>query len=189
MVEVAAVERLKVEEPSYEIIVDDISGDIASVRLYSDRWIDYLHVVKARGRWKLLHVAFTELPEESYAPSQAEGEEINAVVLDYIEAWYKGDAERHASAYQPECIKRAYADNGRDLVSTSPERMVEYCASGDTVLQNARWDIVIDDVAVDVATVRVYSTRWIDFLHLSNAHGRWGLFHVSYRGNTPMADH
>lgn len=128
-------------------------------------------------------------PRSRMHPSRAEGEEINAVVLDYIEAWYKGDAERHASAYQPDCIKRAYADNGRDLVSTSPERMVEYCASGDTVLQNARWDIVIDDVAVDVATVRVYSTRWIDSLHLSNAHSRWGLFHVSYRGNTPMADH
>ena len=41
-----------------EIFIDDVSQDIASVRVYSCHWFDFLHVVKARGRWKLLHVTW-----------------------------------------------------------------------------------------------------------------------------------
>lgn len=37
----------------YEVIIDAISGDIASVRVFSCNWVDYLHIVKARGEWKL----------------------------------------------------------------------------------------------------------------------------------------
>jgi hypothetical protein len=41
-----------------EVIIDAISEDIASVRVYSCRWVDFLHVVKARGEWKLFHVTW-----------------------------------------------------------------------------------------------------------------------------------
>jgi hypothetical protein len=180
MVDVARVDRLNVDDPSYEIIIDDLSENIASVRLYSDRWVDYLHVVKARGEWRLLHAAYAELPDEDVSVSEADREEITARVLDYVEAWYAGDANRHADAYHQECVKRAYRADGRDLVTTFPERMVELCASGESILEDAEWEIIVDDVAGGVATVRVYSTRWVDFLHLARARGRWGLFHVSY---------
>lgn len=39
-----------------EIIIDAISEGIASVRVYSCRWVDFLHVVKARDEWGLFHV-------------------------------------------------------------------------------------------------------------------------------------
>ena len=180
MVDVARIESRRIEQPQYEIIVDGISGGIASVRLYSPGWIDYLHVVKARGEWKLLHAAYTEGSDRKNEASAEEEAEIRARVLDYIEAWYAGDAERHANAYHQECVKRAYAEDGHRLDWTSPERMVELCASGGQVLEGAEWEIIIDDVADDVATVRVYSTQWVDFLHLAKARGRWGLFHVVY---------
>ncbi len=181
MVDVARVVRMRVDDPSYEIIIDDLSQNIASVRLYSDGWVDYLHVVKARGEWKLLHAAYTARSDQTNGPPSAEDEgEITARALDYIEAWFGGDAERHANAYHPECIKRAYAADGHGLIWTSPQRMVEFCASGDTVLENGEWEFVIDDIAGDVASVRVYSTLWVDFLHMAKARGRWGLFHVVY---------
>jgi len=41
-----------------EIIVDAVFNDIASVPLYSRWWVDFLHVVKARGEWKLFHVTW-----------------------------------------------------------------------------------------------------------------------------------
>lgn len=180
MVDVARIEHRRVENPEYEIIVDDISQGIASVRLHSPGWIDYLHVVKARGEWRLLHAAYTESSNQTSNTHAEDEEEIIARTLDYIEAWFRGDAERHAKAYHPECIKRAYAEDGHGIIWTSPQRMVEFCASGDQVLEDAEWKIIVDDVAGDVATVRVYSTRWVDFLHLAKARGRWGLFHVSY---------
>jgi hypothetical protein len=179
MIDVARIDRRRVDDPSYEIIIDDLSENIASVRLYSDAWVDYLHVVKARGEWKLLHAAYAPLSDEDSSAS-GDSEEITSRVLDYVEAWYEGDAERHANAYRQECVKRAYRPDGYDLVTTSPERMVELCATGMSVLNDAEWDIIIDDIAGGVASVRVYSTLWVDFLHLAKARGRWGLLHVSY---------
>jgi hypothetical protein len=41
-----------------EIIIDAVYDDIASVRIYSPWWVDFAHVVKARGAWKLLHVTW-----------------------------------------------------------------------------------------------------------------------------------
>jgi hypothetical protein len=39
-----------------EIIIDAVYDDIASVRVYSPWGVDFVHVVKARGDWKLFHV-------------------------------------------------------------------------------------------------------------------------------------
>jgi len=182
MVDVARIDRKRVDDPSYEIIIDDLSEDIASVRLYSDGWVDYLHVVRARGEWKLLHAAYTESSNRTDESDPEDEAQITARALDYVEAWYAGDAERHARAYHQECVKRAYHPNGYNLVTTSPERMVELCSKGESVLEDAEWEITIDDVAGGVATVRVYSTKWVDFLHLAKARDRWGLLDVSYHG-------
>jgi hypothetical protein len=178
MVDVAGVTD-RAEEPDYSIIVDNVYGDMASLRLYSNAWVDYLHIVKARGEWKLLHAAYDEKPDEPTPTLESAWEAIEKVALDYVEARYRGDAERHAMAYHYECVKRAFHSDG-GLEVTSGKRMVDLCATGETVLPGAEWDIYIDDVVGDVAPVRINSTHWVDHLHIARARGRWGLLHVSY---------
>lgn len=41
-----------------EIIVDDVSGDIATVRVLSPDCLDYLHVAKTSDGWKIVNVLF-----------------------------------------------------------------------------------------------------------------------------------
>jgi hypothetical protein len=41
-----------------EIIIDAVFEDIASVRIYSPWWVDFAHIVKARGEWRLFHVTW-----------------------------------------------------------------------------------------------------------------------------------
>ena len=166
-------------DPTYEIFIDDVADGIASVRLYSDRWVDFLHVVKHRGHWKLFHVTFDELPPEDTTPTEEDREGITQAALDYVEAWYTGDAERHARAYHDECIKRIYAPNG-SIELVSPAAMYDYCAAGDTVLDGAEWTIEIDDIVGSVASVRIPSTLYVDYVHVAKARGKWGLFHVTY---------
>ena len=179
MVDVAGIEESRVDDPSYEITIDEVSQDMASVRLYSNDWVDFLHVVKARGEWKLLHAAYDELPEPGVEPAKSDRDAIHAAALDYVEAWYQGDAQRHALAYHDECVKRAFRDDG-GLAVTSGQHMVDMCATGDTVLPDATWEIEIDDIVGTVASVRVHSTYWVDFLHIAKARGAWRLFHVTY---------
>ena len=58
--------------------------------------------------------------------------------------------------------------------------MADLCATGDDVEPSAEWDIHIDHIVGNVASVRINSTRWVDHLHIANARGRWALLHISY---------
>jgi hypothetical protein len=58
MVDYASTGRTIEDECQIEVIIDGVSEDIVSVRVYSCNWVDFLHVVKARGEWKLFHVTW-----------------------------------------------------------------------------------------------------------------------------------
>jgi len=123
------------------------------------------------------------------APTEIEAaqddiEGVMTAALDYIEGYIDGDAERHARAYHPECIKRRYTtdeDSGIDeLVVLSPRMMADYAALSQ--MSDCDTEVIIDAISEDIASVRVYSCRWVDFLHVVKARGEWKLFHVTWHG-------
>ena len=42
--------------PKKEVILLDVSERTASVKLIADEWIDYMHIVKLNGSWKIVNV-------------------------------------------------------------------------------------------------------------------------------------
>jgi hypothetical protein len=42
--------------PRKEIKLLDVSARTASVKLLADAWIDYMHIVKTNGEWKIINV-------------------------------------------------------------------------------------------------------------------------------------
>jgi hypothetical protein len=114
--------------------------------------------------------------------SQEDIDGVTRAALDYIEGYVEGDAERHARAYHPECVKRRFAtdeETGVDeLVVLSPRIMADYAAR--THIADCEAEVVIDAISEDIASVRVYSCRWVDFLHVVKARGEWRLFHVTW---------
>lgn len=42
--------------PKKEVVILDIFGQTASVKLIADDWIDYMHIVKLNGEWKIVNV-------------------------------------------------------------------------------------------------------------------------------------
>jgi len=42
--------------PRKEVKLLDVSDRTASVKLYADEWIDYMHIVKVNGQWKIINV-------------------------------------------------------------------------------------------------------------------------------------
>lgn len=116
-------------------------------------------------------------------------EDIDAVMgaaLDYIEGYIEGDPERHARAYHPECVKRRYVtdeDTGIDeLVVLSPRVMSDHARLSQ--MSDCETEVVIDAISGGMASVRVYSCRWVDFLHIVKARGEWKLFHVTWHGRS-----
>lgn len=44
------------KNPRKEIKLLDVSAKTASVKLLADAWIDYMHIVKVNGEWKIVNV-------------------------------------------------------------------------------------------------------------------------------------
>ncbi|HJV19772.1 MAG TPA: nuclear transport factor 2 family protein [Sediminibacterium sp.] len=42
--------------PKKEVILLDVSERTASVKLIADEWIDYMHIVRINGAWKIINV-------------------------------------------------------------------------------------------------------------------------------------
>ncbi|MFN3852602.1 MAG: nuclear transport factor 2 family protein [Spirosomataceae bacterium] len=44
------------KSPKKDVILLDVSERSASVKLVADEWIDYMHIVKLNGTWKIINV-------------------------------------------------------------------------------------------------------------------------------------
>ncbi len=54
------------ETPKKEVILLDVFGNVASVKLIADDWIDYMHIVKLNGKWQLVNVLWQFNDVESH---------------------------------------------------------------------------------------------------------------------------
>ena len=118
----------------------------------------------------------------------ARPEDIDAVAkvaFDYIDGYTQGDADRHARAYHPECVKRRYIVDGdsgvTELQQVPPCTMVDYAAKV-AAIDDCEGEIFIDAISEDMASIRIYSCQWVDFAHVVKARGAWKLFHVTWHG-------
>ena len=121
------------------------------------------------------------LVEDRVGVSESDIEDITRVAMDYLEGYVLGDADRHLSSYHPEAIKRRYnvgSDGVVGIVALSPQTMADDAALQTPTQVEA--EIIIDAVFNDIASVRVYSPSWVDFLHVVKARGAWKLFHVTW---------
>lgn len=119
----------------------------------------------------------------SSPPGSSDVGEVEAVARDYVEGWYAGDVDRMDRALHSELVKRV--SEGEDLGSlreVSKGRMLELTAAGGGGDPDAVFEIVVDDVSGDIATVRVLSPEYLDYLHLVQTPDGWRianvLFHV-----------
>lgn len=126
-------------------------------------------------------------PPELVAP-QEDIDGVKQAALDYIVGYLEGDAARHARAYHPECIKRRYVRNEEsgidELVVLSPRVMVDH--AGLSQMSDCETEVIIDAISEGIASVRVYSCRWVDFLHIVKARGEWKLLHVTWHGRSEL---
>ena len=124
-------------------------------------------------------------PNLNADPSDLEA--IEAAAHDYLYGYVNADPARHLDAYHPEAIKRRYTrdDDGiYGMVNLSPRTMADAAALNEPD-DDCDVEIFIDDVYEDIASVRVYSCHWIDFLHVVKARGEWKLLHVTWHRRPP----
>lgn len=119
------------------------------------------------------------------AVSAADRSAIMAAATDYIEAWLDGDAGRMSRCLHPELVKREVA-HGRSPMETTVDTigrddMVDATRAGYGTAYERPYDVSLLDAFGDIATVRVFSSVYMDYLHVARFGDRWLLVNVLWQ--------
>ena len=120
---------------------------------------------------------------------EAERIAIEQAAMDYIEGWYEGNAERMERALHPELVRRAMIPDaeGKEYFQnlTKPDiiRAAEGGGGNKFPAAERKIEIKVLDIYKSIATVRVDSGSFIDFLHLGKTEGGWKIVNALWLPN------
>jgi hypothetical protein len=122
-------------------------------------------------------------PDQGISPAELEA--IRQTVLNYLEAWYRGEPERGAQSLHPDLAKRivrTHPESGQDtLENMSAARLTERWGSGEgkaTLPENQKKEVTVLDVHGRMASVKLEAATWVDYMHLSKVNDRWVIVNV-----------
>ena len=126
------------------------------------------------------------IPGAIEPPSLEDLEAITAVARDYIEAWLDGDGGRMRRCLHPELVKRTIvrdpgSDDWRLGRPADAEIMVQWTREGEgrTAIPRERaFEIVVEDAFRHIASVKVLSYPYMDYLHVAKLGERWLIVNV-----------
>ena len=108
-----------------------------------------------------------------------------------MEGWYQGDAKRMKTSLHKKLAKRSLQEgygNNRALRLTSASDMVAYTQHGyGTGLwqKGMQIEVIVLDRFKDIATVKVVTPHYYEYLHLAKPGDRWVIVNALYEKNTP----
>lgn len=110
-------------------------------------------------------------------------EAVAAAAADYVEGWYRGDVERMDRALHRGLVKRIPepADGSGSLRAVTKDRMIELTRSGGGEDPDATFEVSVDEISGGIATARVVSPEYVDFLHLVKTDDGWQIANVLFR--------
>ena len=108
---------------------------------------------------------------------------ITATVLDYYEGWWTGNATRMERAVHPDLAKRALMPDGRSLDQDTASSMVAWTARGDGRKQagDRIVELVFHDIEDSMATVKVRTNVYLEYLHLVRLPDGWKILNALWR--------
>ena len=133
----------------------------------------------------ILLVASCLTVKAQHADTAEEKTAIENALRDYVEGWYKGDALRMERCLHDDLVKRIPAIDSSDMDITlrmvSKSRMVELTGLGGGENPDAAFEIFVDDINNNIATARVLSLEYLDYLHLVKSNEGWKIVNILFR--------
>ena len=109
---------------------------------------------------------------------------VERVVANYYEAWFTGDAELMRESLHPNLAKRAINDGGGgslDLDVVTADEMVALTAGGAGTKYARGHQTQLLDIDGAMATVKVVSSPYIEYLHIGRFGSRWLIVNILWR--------
>jgi hypothetical protein len=108
---------------------------------------------------------------------------VRATVTNYIEAWYTGDARRMEQTLHPHYVKHMIHGDIPVRERTGAQ-MVEDARSNNAaeIPQALRTEqVTVLDVAGSIASAKLVTPGWVDYMTLSKVDGQWKILSVVQR--------
>ena len=105
---------------------------------------------------------------------------IRDVALDYIEGWYTADATRMDRALSSELAKRRIV-SADEIWHVDKAWMVSATGEGRGRIarpNEGRRDVTLLDCSETMASVKIVSEKYVDYLHLARIEGEWRIVNV-----------
>jgi hypothetical protein len=108
---------------------------------------------------------------------------VRAAVTDYIESYYTGDASRMEKSLHPHYLKHSISNSDGKLRMTewTGLQMVEEVRSNGPAplpASEKTEKVTVLDVADGIASAKLVTPHWIDYLTLSKWNGQWKIVSV-----------
>ncbi len=122
----------------------------------------------------------------THAQNQTRGDDSSAVratVTNYIEAYYTGDARRMEQTLHPHYLKHMIHGDIPMREKTASEMLQEVRSHGVPDIPQAQRteQVTVLDVAGTIASAKLVTPGWVDYLTLSKVAGEWKILSVVQR--------
>ena len=120
---------------------------------------------------------------QSNQTSTADASAVRATVTHYIEAYYAGDARRMEQTLHPHYLKHMIHGDIPMRDKTGPQMVQEIRANGvPDKPQAARTEkVTVLDIAGTIASAKLVTPGWVDYITLSKSDGEWKILSVVQR--------
>jgi hypothetical protein len=162
---------------SYKLL--DCSDNIASAKIFTAKFCDYLHLAKVNDQWRIVNVLWRPPAQQTAADGEKELESIKKVLEQLRSNAAAKDASMAQSAIHPEVARRAYLpfrQGGKPLIQERNfETLVEHIRMGRAVPPKDQEmpAIAVLDVYEDIASVKITPAGYTDYVHLTKQNGQW----------------
>lgn len=152
----------------------DITGDVASARVFSVQFNDYVHLVKREGRWQLVSVLWHAPPT---SPADAgQNAAVEKAAQEYAAALAGNERQRAVAVLSPVAALRTFlasASGPGVLRDQNTEATVAVIASRKAPREDPVPSVTVLGVDVDMASVKLGTGPATTYLHLALMNGQW----------------
>ncbi len=127
-----------------------------------------------------LFFSLTNTAQEKSGAASDDTSAVRATVTNYIEAYYTGDAARMERTLHPHYLKHKIHGDILMREQTGPQLM-ESARNGDGTRmspEQRKEEVTVLDVVGDMASAKLVTPGWVDYLTLSRANGEWKILSV-----------
>lgn len=185
--------KLAADQRNIRFDLLDLGTDIASAKIFTARFNDYLLLFRQNGQWRLLNVLWRTPAESASSSGDAEKAAVQQAVQSFSDAAAAKDGDRLAGVVHPELSMRILVPSPQANGFVPQDVSTEVLVAGTRLGRLAAlWPpappvVSVLDQYEDIASVKVARGEQSTYLHLAKQNGQWRVVNVLMQMPPPGA--